>query len=101
MGEYLLTDHSAPAVILYDATLAVQAFGWILIGDIALRKNLTKNKKANLTIQKNLQFAYFAFVLYSLCAIIAFWFPLAIAIITTTSWIFWLINGLSAKHEDE
>jgi uncharacterized membrane protein len=101
MGEYLLTDNSAPAVILYDSTLALQAFAWILLGDISLRKNLTKNKKANLTIQNNLKFAYFAFVLYSLCAIIAFWFPLIIAIVTTISWIFWLIYGLSVKNEDE
>ena len=30
MGEYLLTDHSSPAVILYVSTMAIQAIGWIL-----------------------------------------------------------------------
>jgi hypothetical protein len=42
----------------------------------------------------NRKFGYFAFALYSLCAIIAFWLPLVIAIITIVSWIFWLAYGL-------
>src|SRR5262249_52409356 len=40
LGEYLLTDHSAPAVILYNFTLAVQAFGWILVSTTAIRNKL-------------------------------------------------------------
>jgi len=31
MGEYILTDHASPVVILYDSTLALQAVGWILL----------------------------------------------------------------------
>jgi len=30
LGEHILTDHAAPAVILYNFTLALQAIGWIL-----------------------------------------------------------------------
>src|SRR4029079_3245733 len=36
MGEYILTDHAAPAVILYNSVLALQAIGWILICRTAL-----------------------------------------------------------------
>ena len=39
---------------------------------------------------------YFALVVYSLLAVIALWFPLAIAIVTTTLWTYWLVLGLRA-----
>lgn len=52
-----------------------------------------------LTSRENNRYGYFTFSFYSLCAIMAFWFPLAIAIITTIVWIFWLIAGITIKHE--
>jgi uncharacterized membrane protein len=100
MGQYILTDHAAPAVILYNSTLAVQAISWILLTRSALKDQLTKNEKSTLMIRENAKFGYFAFVLYSLCAIIAIWFPFAIAIITIITWIFWLIWGIRIKNEE-
>jgi uncharacterized membrane protein len=99
MGEYILTDHAAPAVILYNSTLALQAIGWILLTGSAIKGQLGKNEKSILTIRESGKFGYFAFALYSLCAITAFWFPFTIAIITTITWIFWLIWGIRIKHE--
>ena len=58
------------------------------------------NEKADIQIRKNGKFGVFAFILYSLFAIVAFWFPLAIAIITTLTWVFWLIFGINIKHEE-
>jgi uncharacterized membrane protein len=100
IGEYILTDHAAPAVILYESTMALQAVGWILIVKTALKDHLGKSEKANKQIRQNGKYGYFAFVLYTICAVIAIWFPLTIAIITTITWIFWLINGISMKHEE-
>jgi uncharacterized membrane protein len=100
MGEYISTDHAAPAVILYNAVLALQAIGWILICGTALKNHLCKDEKSAQTIRKNGKFGYFAFTLYSICAITAFWFPLTIAMITFITWIFWLIRGNSIKHEE-
>jgi len=100
MGEYIFTDHAAPAVILYDAVIAIQAIGWILISSTALKNKLGKNEKANKEIRRGGNFGYFAFILYSLCAIIAIWFPFTIAIVTTLSWIFWLIYSIKIKHEE-
>ncbi|MBK5273026.1 MAG: DUF1211 domain-containing protein [Bacteroidia bacterium] len=99
MGEYILTYHAAPAVILYDSTLAIQALGWILITGSAIKGHLGKNEKSIIQIRSSGKFGYFAFALYSLCAIVAIWFPLAIAIFTTITWIFWLIWGISIKYE--
>ncbi len=99
LGEYLLTDHAAPAVILYDSTMAIQAVGWILLTNTALNNHLAKNDASIVTMSQNRKYGYWAFILYSLCALIAWWFPLTIAIITTGIWIFWLVLGITMKHE--
>ena len=83
LGDYILTNHSSPAVILYDSTLAFQAIGWILITRVALKNDLMKDEKSTLTIRNSSKYGYYAFAVYFLCAIIAFWFPFTIAIITT------------------
>jgi len=99
LGEYILTDHAAPAVILYEMTMGLQALGWALMTYAALRDNIGKNEKANLQIRKNGQYAFVAFGIYALCAVIAIWFPLTIAIVTTLIWIVWLIHGINIKNE--
>jgi len=99
MGEHLLTDHAAPAVVLYTSVLALQAIGWVLISRAALKNHLGKNEKSIAIIRQNGTYGFFAFILYSLCATMAFWFPLTVAIITTITWIFWLIMGINIKHE--
>lgn len=99
MGEYILTDHAAPAVVLYNSTLALQSISWILVTSAALNDQLSKNERSIATARANRKFGYFAFILYSLCAIVAFWFPFTIAIFTTITWIFWLIWGIRLKHE--
>ncbi len=99
MGDYILTDHSSPAVILYVSTMAMQAVAWILFTTAVIKNQLAKDEKSEITIRENRKYGYFAFIVYSICAIIASWFPLAIAIITTCIWIFWLVVSISFTHE--
>jgi uncharacterized membrane protein len=99
LGEYILTDHSSPAVILYCSTLALQALGWIFLSRVALKDQLAKDEKSNLTIRKGSKYAYYAFAIYSLCAIFAIWFPLTVTLITAVIFIFWLLYGMNLKHE--
>jgi uncharacterized membrane protein len=99
VGEFILTDHAAPAVFLYNAVLAIHGIAWIFIARAALNNQLTKNEKATAQMRTNRRNAFFAFILYSMLAIIALWFPLTIAIVTTLTWIFWLIFGVNMKHE--
>jgi uncharacterized membrane protein len=98
LGEFLLTDHAAPAVVLYDAVLAAQAIGWILLSRAAPKNQLPNDERSASTIHESIRNGYFAFALYSLFAIAALWFPLAIAIVTTMSWVFWLALGVRTKH---
>lgn len=100
VGEYISTDHSAPAVILYNTVLALSATGWVLISSTAIKNGLAKSEKAAVQIRMNSNFGYFAFVLYAICAIIAIWFPFAIAVVTTLTWIFWLIYGINFRHTE-
>jgi len=100
LGEYVLTSHGAPAVVLYDAVLAVQAIGWILLLGSALKHKLCSNENSIKIIKENRKFGFFALALYSLLAIVAFWFPLTAAIITTITWLFWLILSNTMKSEE-
>ena len=98
LGEYLFSGHAAPAVILYEGVLTLQAVGWILISHTAVRYRLAKSEKAAMEIRRNGRFGYFAFALYALCAVAAAWFPVSVALFTTATWIFWLVFGIRIKH---
>jgi uncharacterized membrane protein len=99
LGEHLLTNHSSPAVILYTAIIALQGLGWVLLSAAALKSGLAKNEKAIVQIKINRKNGYITFIVYSLLAIISFWFPFIIAIITTMTLLFWLFYGVKMKHE--
>jgi len=98
LGAYLWTDHASPAVVLYNAVLAVQAIAWILVSGAALKNHLTTDEKSTSTMRDSNRNGYFAFTLYFLLAMTALWFPLAIAMVTTATWIFWLGLGIRMKH---
>lgn len=94
LGDHLFSDHAAPAVILYDAVLALQAIGWILLTGAAIKDGLAKNAVSADAMRMNNRNGYFAFAIYSTFAILANWFPVTLAAITTMTWIFWLIFGI-------
>ncbi|HEX7798414.1 MAG TPA: TMEM175 family protein [Vicinamibacterales bacterium] len=95
LGEYLMTDHAAPAVVIYNAVTVVQAIAWILVARSARR--LTKDEKAAALIRDGNRNGYMAVVVYSLLALLAFWLPLTIAIVTTLLWAYWLVFSLQAE----
>jgi uncharacterized membrane protein len=88
LGEYLLTDHAAPAVVIYSAVNAAQAVGWLLTTGAARR--LAKDEKSAVLVRESHRNAYFALTVYSLLALIAVWFPRSIAVVTTILWAYWL-----------
>ena len=49
---YLVTDHAAPAVILYDVVLSLQAIGWVLLSHTAVIHKLGLSEAANREIKK-------------------------------------------------
>jgi uncharacterized membrane protein len=97
VGEYLLTDHVAPAVVIYNSVTVVQGVAWLLVTGAALR--LTKDAKSAVLVRDGHRNGYVAVAVYSLLALIAVWFPLAVAIVTTMLWAYWLAFSLRAESE--
>jgi uncharacterized membrane protein len=98
LGAFLSTGYAAPAVVVYNAVLAILAFGWILVSGAALKHQLTNDERSTALIRVGNRNGYVAFAFYALLATAALWFPLVVAVITTVSWIFWLVLGIRMKH---
>jgi hypothetical protein len=65
MGEYILTDHAALAVILYKSAIAFQSISRVLIWTATLENHLAKKEKAIFEIRKNRNYGYLSFIVYS------------------------------------
>ncbi|MCG6956031.1 MAG: DUF1211 domain-containing protein [Gemmatimonadetes bacterium] len=99
LGEYVMTDHAAPAVVLYNAVLVLQALGWLLICQAVLSNDLARSERAAAQIRRNGRYGYVAIALYSLCVVLGLQFPRTIAAFTVVIWCFWLVLGISMKPE--
>ena len=100
LGESLLTPHASPAVVLYSATGALMAVGWALFSWTALHPEpLTRNAHATERVRRGARNAYFAIAFYTTCAIVALWLPLAIAVVITVMWIYWVIYGMRTASD--
>ena len=98
LGENVLGNHAAPAVVLYSATYTVQALGWWLVTSATLGpRTLVRNEDAVARMVKMRADARRAAAFYTACAIAAVWFPLAIAMIITISWCVWLAASLKMR----
>jgi uncharacterized membrane protein len=97
VGEYLMTDHAAPAVVIYNSVTAVQAIGWILVSGAVLRGRLAKDEKSFGRVRDAYRNGYVAFGVYALLALLAIWFPLTIAVLTTILWTYWLMFSLRSQ----
>ena len=93
LGDFLGTDHAGPAVVLYDAILAVQAIGWILVDGAAVNDRLATGERATALLRNGRRNGYVAALFYALLAVAAVRAPLASALVTTVSWMFWLMLG--------
>jgi uncharacterized membrane protein len=97
LGAFIWTDHAAPAVVLYDAVLAIQAISWMAFGGTALSGRLLVDDASTATMRTHTNSAYGAFALYGLLAVLAVWFPVTAAIVTAVSWIVWLLLSIRMK----
>jgi uncharacterized membrane protein len=98
LGEFILTDHAAPAVVLYNAVLVPQALSWTLMTRTAQRGGLARDAAADASLRVREKNSYGAIVIYSALAILATWLPVPVAIMTTATWIVWLVMSLRARH---
>ena len=100
LGEYLLTDHSAPAVILYAAVFGFQGLGWNLLTRAALKpRALTRDEKSAQAMRKRHRYSYFAMTIYAACAIAAVWVPHTVAIVLGLIWTVWIVLSINTRDE--
>jgi uncharacterized membrane protein len=66
LGQFIGTDHAAPAVVLYNAVLAIQALGWIAVSVTACGNGLCRDEPTATAMRKNGTKGYFAFGFYAL-----------------------------------
>ena len=102
LGEFVLTESASPAVAIYSSVFGIQSIAWALMCLAALNPAnlLLKSEKAVRLARQNLKRSYYAFVLYAGCTVLAFWFPLTIAVVVATTWIIWLIIGINLKDDN-
>lgn len=98
IGEYILTDHAAPAVILYNLVLMLQAFGWIALCTAGLNNNLGVGEKVINEVRRNRRYAFYSVLGYVCLAVISVWYPLPVVVFTVILWIFWLIVGINVER---
>lgn len=99
IGEFILTDHAAPAVILYNVVLILQSLGWVLICTAGLKDHLGKGERIVREIRKNRTYGYYSILGYTILAVLAIWFPVSVVIITVLLWILWLTIGINIKQD--
>lgn len=99
LGRFLLSGAAAPAVVLYNAVLVLQALAWILITGTALAGRLAANEQAAAILRVNYRLGYRAVTLYGVLAVLAIWAPVPVAVITTASWLVWLIRSLQGTRK--
>ena len=87
-------------MVLYSGVCALQAIGWNVLTRTALtRRPLTRNEKLRQAMRVNHRYSYYAFALYSVLAIAAFWFPQTVALAISLIWVVWLVVGIKVKGE--
>jgi uncharacterized membrane protein len=103
LGEFVLTDYSSPAVILYSVACALQAVGWFFLFFAALnpKRILTSDESSRLALREKQRYSVFSMGLYTLCGIAAIWLPQPVAVFITLTWLFWLLVSVSLTSESE
>ena len=98
LAEFGFTQAASPAVVLYTFVILLCNVGWNLLTQTAFKqKLLAKNADAEASMKRLYWNVRFAFFLYLLCTVLAFWFPTLIFIVMTLSWVYWFV--LSFKYK--
>jgi uncharacterized membrane protein len=101
LGEYILTDHAAPAVVAYDVVFALNAVGWVLMGWSATGGHLSRSEIAERKVRDIIRNGVFGIVLNTSLAVLALWLPRVSAALTTLFWLYWLVYGIRLAQEKE
>lgn len=104
LSEYGFTNAGGPAVMIYSFVNMLNNIGWLWVCHSILHpKSLAKNKASVSAVKKIMQRGRYGMLFYITSIIVAYWFPVAIAVVLTLLWISWLLFGIKemkAKEEE-
>jgi uncharacterized membrane protein len=102
LGDNLMTSHAAPAVVLYSLAGVIVGLGWALVSWTALKpRPLTRNEHGASRVRDGLRNGRYAMAFYLVCAIVAVWLPIPIAVVLTIMWLYWVIYGTRVRSRTE
>ena len=100
MAEYLNSPYAQPAIEFYCLNAIFHNIGWNLLYRYILKPApLVKDSIAVEHIKNSSKGAKYGFVLYSLLALLAWWFPYTALSISFATWIYWLYISVNLKTE--
>lgn len=89
LAEHGLTNLAGRAVVLYSLVNFIQAIAWTVMIRSALYPNrLGSNDSATKSLESSYKKCCYLIFFYAICTVIAFWFPLLVAMLITLTWIF-------------
>ena len=102
LAEFCFTKAAAPSVVLYSFAVLLTNTGWVILTRTALHgDSLAKGEAAKAMLRDMSNQGRMGFGLYAVCTVMAFWFPLSVAMIISFTFLVWLILGLYYKEKHQ
>jgi len=102
MAEYINTDYAKNAIIVYCLFSVFNSIAWVLLLQSTLSpKSLAKNPAAYAKLVTGRNQCIYGFVVYSINAVVAFWFPFVALTILSILWVVWLVVGIVLGNKVE
>jgi uncharacterized membrane protein len=100
LSEYFITQYSQAAIVLYCCSSTMQNLSWIILYAAVSGSKLVKNDRDSMEKFKRFSRASrYAFLIYVIITIMAWWFPLTAMVINTCLWFYWMSLSLTSRNK--
>jgi uncharacterized membrane protein len=99
LAEYINTEYVMPAVVFYGLASVINSLAWFLfIRSINKPKRLHSDAFSQEEYNKLKTSNHYAFIIYTLTAVLAVWLPYTALIINVALWLLWTYLSLIEKE---
>jgi uncharacterized membrane protein len=101
VAEYIATPYAQPAVTFYCFASLLNNVSWILLMRTMRHPKMLYRANVDMApINSSTRYVYYGLFYYIAACILSFWFPVAAFMIIGSSFIAWLIIGLTIETEE-
>lgn len=101
LAEYINTESARTAIMIYGCAIMLQNIAWAALYQSMLKpKDLSKHAGARNVILKIRKQCVYAFLVYLVINILAYWFPIVAICLIAALWFVWIIVGMSIRDEE-